>query len=314
MLTLTLSPSLTLPLTLTLPPAPARSLHVTYSSHDDADQDGPNLIQLLVQQRLASGTFLAATDGSTPAEDAAVEGDAGTLLVLLAYGGTAGNVAAEIPLLEPGVGPQKTCAAPVAAGACELTSCQNGGIGSPEPGYGNFGPITASVGATSVALTYNGIGYPTEYFPSSVTLGAGGTMTFHGSALYPFDVSVTIPGLGVITSPAPATDGGAAIIDTSQDLTVTWLPISIGQIKFGLEGGTSMPGGTSVSIACTFDGASGSGVVSGALLSSLKQISGANATYGELLSELEATTVVGGLTIVTQSYQSGGRGFDVTLE
>ena len=92
-------------------------------------------------------------------------------------------------------------------------------------------------------LTYNGSGYGTVYFPSSVTLGTGGTMTFswqRGIAARRPDVRCfypTIPGLAVITSPAATTDGGAAIIDTSADLSVTWLPISIGQIHFHLDGG-----------------------------------------------------------------------------
>ncbi len=241
-------------------------------------------------------------------------GDTGTLL-LQAFGGTAGEVAAQVPLLEPGVGQEAKCTAPMAAGACQLTSCTLGGIGSPGRGFGDFGPISASVGTTTVALTYDGTGYPTEYFPSSLTLGAGGIMTFRGGSV--FDVSVTIPGLGVITSPVPAMGGGAAIIDTSQDLTVTWLPISIGQIKFELDGGPRSVGGLAVSVACTFEGASGSGVVPRALLSSLKQMSGTSPTYGSLSSELDTTTVVDGLTIETQSFQSSptsGHDFDVTLE
>ena len=132
-----------------------------------------------------------------------------------------------------------------------------------------------------------------------------------------FDVSATIPGLPVITSPVPATDGGAALIDTSQDLSVTWLPISIGQINFRLYGGTSSVGGVAISVACTFEGASGAGVVPKTLLSTLKAMSGTSPTYAGLTSELDATTVVDGLTVVTQSYQSSpttGRDFEVTLQ
>jgi hypothetical protein len=102
--------------------------------------------------------------------------------------------------------------------------------------------MSASVGTTTVLLTYDGTGYGTVYFPSSITLGTGGTTT----------------------------DGGAAIIDTSQDLSVTWL----------------------------------------------KEMSGPSPTYAGLSSELEATAVVDGLTIVTQSYQNSpttGRDFNVTL-
>jgi hypothetical protein len=253
------------------------------------------------------------TDGSMLQD----EGYAGTLL-LQAFGGAAGEVVAQIPLLEPGAGPEQTCAAPVNAGACQLTSCKLGGIGLPGGGYGNFGPISASVGTSTVTIDYDGTGYPTTYFPSSVTLATGGTMTFrggNGGDVPSFDVSATIPGLGVITSPVPTTDGGAAIIDTSRDLTVTWVRIPIGQIKFALDAGSPI-GATGFSVACTFDGASGSGVVPQALLSSLKT-SGASPTYGILSSELDATTVVDGLTIVTQSFQSSptsGREFNVTLE
>jgi len=145
-------------------------------------------------------------------------------------------------------------------------------------------------------------------------------MTFRGGnapGVPAFDVSATIPGLAVITSPVPTTDGGAAIIDTSRDLLVTWVPISIGQIEFGLSGGSSSIGGVAISVACTFDGASGSGVVPRTLLSTLKEMSGTSPAVAGMSSELEATTVVDGLTIVTQSYQRSpttGRDFNVTLQ
>lgn len=259
--------------------------------------------------------------GGHSSMEGATTGGPGTL-ILQAFGGPSGKVAAQVPLLEPGVGPQETCADPLDAGACQLTSCQLGGIGSPSPGYGNFGPMSASVGTTTVPITYGGFGYGTVYFPPMITLGAGGTMTFHGGngpAIPTFDVSATIPGLAVITSPVPKTDGGAAIIDTSQDLSVTWLPISIGQVRFRLNGGTSLPGGVAISVTCTFEGPSGSGVVPQTLLSSLKAMSGTSPspTYVGLSSELEATTVVDRLTIVTQSYQNSatdGRDFNVTLQ
>src|SRR5437762_229873 len=83
------------------------------------------------------------------------------------------------------------------AGACQLTSCQIGGIGSPSAGYGNFGPMSASVGLTTVPITYTGFGYPTVYFPASITLGTGGIMKFHGgngASVPVFDISATVPG------------------------------------------------------------------------------------------------------------------------
>jgi hypothetical protein len=169
-------------------------------------------------------------------------------------------------------------------------------------------------------LTYDGFGYGTIYFPSSITLGAGGAMTFrggNGAGVPSFNVSAVIPGLAVITSPIPTTDGGAATIDTSQDLSVNWTPISIGQVDFTLRGGDDLPGGVSISVACTFDGTTGTGVVPQVLLSSMKEMPGVSSTYATLTSALEGTSVVGGLTIVTHSFQnvpSADRGFNVTLQ
>jgi hypothetical protein len=260
-------------------------------------------------------------DVSTSAADASMQSRSGEgVLVLEAYGGPSGQVAADVPIIEPGVGQQRTCGAPLEAGACQFTSCQLGGIGSPARGSGNFGPIAASVGATTVPLIYSGFYYGTVYFPSSIALGTGGIMIFRGgdgAGVPTFSVSATIPGLAVITSPAPTTAGGAAIIDTSRDLSITWLPISIGQVHFQLDGGASLPGGVAVSIACTFEGASGSGVVSRTLLSSMKAMSGAGETYARVSSELDATTVVNGFTIVTRGYQlppPADQAFDVTLQ
>jgi hypothetical protein len=264
----------------------------------------------------AALTFAAC--GSTSEGEGVITGE-GTL-VLQAFGGDSGEVAAQVPILEPGVGQERTCADPLIAGACNLTACQLGGIGSPARGYGNFGRITATVGATTVPITYDGYGYGTVYFPSPTTLGTAGIMTFRGGngiQVPRFDVSATIPGLGVLTSPAPTTDGGAPIIDTSEDLSVTWSPITLGQVHFRLTGGEWTIGGVALAVACTFDGASGVGVVSKEILSALKEMSGANATYAGLSSELDVTTFVDGLTIVVQSFQTSpatAHDFSVTLQ
>ncbi|MGD0680160.1 MAG: hypothetical protein ABSC94_32660 [Polyangiaceae bacterium] len=266
------------------------------------------------------------TDGLTAQDDAgdngSTTGDGGTLIVLQAFGGDSGEVAAQVPLLTPGVGLQETCAAPLDAGACQLNSCQHGGVGSAPYGSGDVGPdgpMSASVGSTTITIPYNGDGYGTAYFPSSVTLGAGGIMTFrggNGGDVPKFDVSATIPGLAVITSPAAAPDGGAATLDTSQDLSVAWLPISIGQIHFGIYGGSLLTHGPLASITCTFEGGAGSGVIFQTLLSSLK-MSGATPVYATWNSELDATTLVGGLTVITQSFQNSPPAtheFNVTLQ
>ena len=258
--------------------------------------------------------------GATTAGGGAADAERGTTLILDAWGGPSGEVATDVQSLEPHIGPQETCDRPLNGGACQLTTCKEGGIGTAAPGYGNFGRISASVGAATVQLTYDGFGYGTVRFPPSVTLGTGGIMTFHGgnaAGVPAFDVSATIPGLAVITSPVPAASGSAVIIDTSQDLSVTWLPIAIGQIHFYLDGGDSLPGGIAVTVRCTFEGTAGAGIVPQALLSSLRDVSATRPTYAGLSSDLVATSVVDGLTITTWSHQSGptaNRDFNVTLQ
>jgi hypothetical protein len=259
-------------------------------------------------------------DAGTPPGDAgsdATPGDAAAAkLTLLAYGGPPGHVAAEVTFPEPGVGQVQTCGNPTVSGACTLTSCVLGGIGSPGGGIGNYGTVTASVGATTETLAYNIDGYPTTYFPSSLSLGEGAIMTFrggNGGSVPTFDLPVTIPGVATLTAPTPA----ASTIDTSQELTVTWKPISIGQINFQLSGSTSSGGvgQTQTTIQCLFPGDSGSGVVSQALLASLKQAND-SAVYAGVGSQLTVTKVIDGFTITTQSsqYLTPAEGnFEVTL-
>jgi len=164
------------------------------------------------------------------------------------------------------------------------------------------------VGATTVLLTYLGDGYGTTYFPDSVTLGTGGIMTFHGgnAADVPeFSVSTAIPGLAVLESPLPATDGASVLIDTSEDLPVSWVPISIGQIQFRIDGHGLFKIGEPIStLVCTFEGTAGTGVISRSLLSTLKENSPAGSASAGIGSELETTTVIDGLTITTVSTQS----------
>jgi hypothetical protein len=261
---------------------------------------------------------VSSNDTSSPGSSTPAAAAAGAPLVLRAWGGGPGEVAAEVGLAEPGVGPEQTCTAPLNAGACQLTTCQNGGIGSPTSGYGNLGPIFASVGTTTLLFVYDFKAYTGVGFPSPIALGMGDSMAFHGGNgddVPKFDVSAIIPGLAVMTSPVVTTDGGAAIIDTSRDLSVTWSPIAIGEVHFQLEGGDSL-GGLSISVTCQFAGDSGSGVVSREFLASLQEMSGGHPTYAAFDSELDAVQVVDGLTIETWSYptSSAYTSFNVTFQ
>ncbi|HYQ04050.1 MAG TPA: hypothetical protein VER96_35495 [Polyangiaceae bacterium] len=75
------------------------------------------------------------------------------------------------------------------------------------------------------------------------------------------------------------------------------------EIRFHLEGADYQVSRTAITLECAFDGAAGAGVVSRALLSSLKEMSPTGSIDANLSSELEATTIVSGLTITTRSHQ-----------
>jgi hypothetical protein len=246
----------------------------------------------------------------------------GDLIGVVAIGGPAGNVHAEAGAYRPGFGSEDTCAPSLLAGSCSLTTCQLGPVPARVPGFGNFGPVSVTVGTTTESLTYEVTGYSVASFPASLALGTGDIMEFHGGdgvSIPKFDVSATIPGVGVITSPVPGPDGsGGPIIDTSQDLSITWEPISIGYIGFRLAADvTSSEVATSLLVTCNFEGASGLGVVPQTIVSTLKAMSGTDRTYITLSSELDATTFVDGLTIETQSFQGSPTApvsFEVTLK
>lgn len=244
-------------------------------------------------------------------------------LLLEAFGGPPGYIGASVTYLDPNAEPPGTCSVPVKKGSCQLTACKfdvpSPTPASPQAGNPDLGPISASVGSITEQVPYERTGYGSVDFASSVTLDAGGTMTFRGEggADGPmFDISATIPELGLITSPKLPSGGGAAIIDTSGDLSVTWAPISTGRIDFELLGGP-LGGHDPVLLTCKFDGASGTGVVPQQLLSSMKELSGDRPAFADLASVLDVTTVVDGLVIETLSHQNSEettRNFLVSLE
>jgi hypothetical protein len=241
---------------------------------------------------------------------------------LTANGGPSGSVTAQVQVYDPNALPQVTCGPPLNAGACQLLTCLLGpGLDrDPDPGYGDLGTISAAVDTTTEPLTYGGAGYPTVTFPAPIALGTGGIMTFSGGdgvSAPTFDVSATIPDVGVITEPVNAEGGSSAIVDTSQDLSVSWMPISVGEIRFAINGvPASGPGG--LALTCGFAGASGAGVVPKGLLSSMKGMAGNGGTlYGSLTAELETTSELPGLTVVTESYQISptvDSNFEVTFQ
>jgi len=202
---------------------------------------------------------------------------AGAKLGLLAFGGPSGYVGAQVVAFNASTAAEEpsTCSQPKIERTCQLTACKDSSIDTGNSAR-DFGPILVSVGTTTEELTFGRRGYPQAGFDSEVTLDAGDQMEFQGegTAQVPnFDVFVTIPDLAIITSPLPEEDAKVVTIDTTEDLSVGWEPISIGHINFRLLGGP-LGGSTPVLLDCQFEGTDGAAVVPKNLLSSMKELSG----------------------------------------
>jgi hypothetical protein len=127
-----------------------------------------------------------------------------------------------------------------------------------------------------------------------------------GDGAEPAGATSVTPGFDTSSEDGVAKDAAAGDVGTLW-LQVTWVPFSIGPARFDLVGVTSQtspfgPEAPEIVLDCTFEGASGSGVVPHVLLSSPKMMSGTSSAQANLESALDATTVVGGLTIVTASF------------
>jgi hypothetical protein len=95
------------------------------------------------------------------------------------------------------------------------------------------------------------------------------------------------------------------------------VPISIGKIEYVLSTGVVSSNRLDATISCELDGSTGTGIVPQALLASMKSTAAGEVVYANMQSKVQTTTVVGDLTIETQSFQSTrGEGDDylVTLE
>jgi hypothetical protein len=184
------------------------------------------------------------------------------------------------------------CGLALPVGQCAVARCST----AANPRSENAGTIVASALGSTATLSYEGAdphgSYPVTTFPASVALAAGDTIQFAGAGgpdVPTFDVSVTMPVLGIILSPAFVDD---EIIDTSMDLDVSWQSIPSGLAVFTVY--TTMLGiERGFGLTCVFDGPSGSGVVPAADLQSIKDLSeGGEASVGFLA--VSRTQVVAG--------------------
>jgi hypothetical protein len=180
----------------------------------------------------------------------------------------------------------------------------------------NAGTVLVSTPGFAAALAYVGDS-PRGDYPNSIIvprpqgLSAGSIVDFQGQGgpdVPPFEVSVTVPTLGRLITPAE-TLGAPPTIDTTVDLNVTWDPIPVGEAVFaiGIEGLDA--------VYCYFDGASGSGVVPQSALATLKALS-ANGLGGlTFVAMARGQGVAGTWAIEALAFNSGpeSEGFPVVL-
>jgi hypothetical protein len=210
------------------------------------------------------------------------------------------------------------CAYLSAVGSCAVVDCYTN---TDAPPSSNAGLVDVDVGGTSdsAMLTYVGASptgtYLTATFPSSSDVQEGGALEFvgHGGGdVMPFDVSLTAPSTGVLTSLVLA---GTTRVHVSNDLALAWEPIAIGDAVFTL----SAPSASNMTptLICIFDGASGGGVVPSAELAAMKDVSAGGAVQATFLAMARASMLVGDWTVSAIAVTETGTGThsgEITLE
>jgi len=179
------------------------------------------------------------------------------------------------------------------------------------------GTILVSTPGFAAALAYIGES-PRGDYPNSIIiprpqgLSAGSTVDFEGQGgpdVPPFKVSVTVPALGRLITPAD-TLGAPPTIDTTVDLNVRWAPIPGGEAVFAIGiGGLE-------AVSCYFDGASGSGVVPQSALAAIKALSASGPAGLSFVAMARGQTIAGTWAIEALAFNSGpeSEGFPVLLQ
>jgi hypothetical protein len=188
------------------------------------------------------------------------------------------------------------CAYVGAVGTCSIVTCFSG---SDAPASDDAGLITAVSNGDTAFLLYSGVSptgtYQTATFADGTRITQGSMIEFlgGGAADVPtFDVSVSIPGFGTLTSPVLQV---SATIETSLDLPLEWEPIPFADAVFALSPPTSTD--TTPTLVCFFDGASGAGVVPHAMLAAIKQASPNDEAEMSFLAMARSSTTAGDWTV-----------------
>jgi hypothetical protein len=210
------------------------------------------------------------------------------------------------------------CAYLSAVGTCSVVDCYTN---TDAPASSNAGNIDVDVGSSGdrAHLTYVGSSptgtYLTATFPQSSDVHEGGALDFVGGGeaeVLPFDIPLTAPSTGVLTSLVLA---GTTRVNVADDLVLAWQPIAIGDAVFSLSAPTAT--NMTPTLVCIYDGASGGGLVPHAELAAMKSVSAGGAVQATFLAMSRASTVVGDWTVsaiaVTETGTSAHSG-EITLE
>jgi hypothetical protein len=204
------------------------------------------------------------------------------------------------------------------AAPCTITECvtappmdagvSDAGMGDAStPTIPHAGQINVSGGMVDLMITP---GMDGTYPPATGTglVYSGGetlNVTAAGDEVPAFAQSVTAPNTVTVSSPSVA--AGTIAIDRAMDLAVTWTDGAAGEVIVRLTGfEMPMSGGTrSVSLACTFDGAGGTGTVPASALGNLP---GGGASGSFSVETSASTEVMASGWLVTISASSIARG------
>jgi hypothetical protein len=183
-----------------------------------------------------------------------------------------------------------------ATGTCAVVDCFSASATSDDAGLINANVIS---GGDSTFLPYEGVSptgtYPTATFAAASDSDPGTAIDFSGLGAIdvpPFDVEVTMPDAATLVSPVIST---STILDTSADLTLTWSPVAEGDAIFGLAPSNST--GTTPTLLCFFDGATGSAVVPRADLAQIKAASPRGEAQVSFFAMSRASTTAGDWTV-----------------
>ena len=159
-------------------------------------------------------------------------------------------------------------------GACQLDTCTASNPGT-EPQAGTItvtspdATATIMPGANSLYAPVNGM---TAFWNN-----AGETITAQaaGGDIPAFMLSVPAPGKVTLTAPTFQSPTTPLLVDTAQDLMVTWTGTSPGKVSVTLDAAAT----ATVSVACFFDASAGQGAVPSSLLGQLQKGKGGFTAY-----------------------------------